>query len=231
MKRESHVESGRLPMFKTRFNALFNEANCTIGDFAKKIGLSRQTTGFYINGHRIPDAETLTEISKALNVSVDWLLGLTDENTVDSTVQSVCEYTGLSAQTVDALHAFERSSFEHNFIKRFLDDLLSDPYLISRICGILKNYAFAEKTAVNQNYSLTRKASDNTLPVCENGKFYIQPSEAAGMYLGEVIGYMSGGINDIIEDMAEEMVRPDHISSANREQFDSFRFSVYSEKE
>ena len=51
------------------------------------------------------------------------------------------------------------------------------------------------------------------------------------MYLGEVIGYMSGGINDIIEDMAEEMVRPDHISSANREQIDSFRFSVYSEKE
>lgn len=39
---------GRLPIMKMRLKELQGDMSAT--DFAKKIGLSRQTVGFYLNG-------------------------------------------------------------------------------------------------------------------------------------------------------------------------------------
>ena len=87
-------KEGRLPVMKERLKELQGDMSAT--DFAKKIGLSRQTVGFYLNGDRIPDSETLIQICHNCHVSADWLLGLSDEKTLDSSAQSASRYTGLS---------------------------------------------------------------------------------------------------------------------------------------
>lgn len=70
--------SGRLPELRARLREL--QGNMSVTDFADKLGLSRQTVGFYLNGNRIPDSETLIQICNACHVSADWLLGIEKED-------------------------------------------------------------------------------------------------------------------------------------------------------
>lgn len=68
----------RLPIFRQRLNELLGDMTTT--EFAKKVGLSRQTMGFYLNGDRIPDSAILIQICKTCNVSADYLLGLSADD-------------------------------------------------------------------------------------------------------------------------------------------------------
>ncbi|MEW6727099.1 MAG: helix-turn-helix domain-containing protein [Bacillota bacterium] len=47
-------------------------------ELAGKTGISYKTISTYINGHSKPSLGALAGMAKALNVSVDWLLGLSD---------------------------------------------------------------------------------------------------------------------------------------------------------
>lgn len=113
--KQSHVKPGRFPAFKDRLNILMGEMNTT--EFAKHIGLSRQTTGFYLNGDRIPDAETLYQICQHCNVSADWLLGLAPEKakTSDISELAICKKTGLSSDAVENLIGTNEYG-KHHFI-------------------------------------------------------------------------------------------------------------------
>jgi len=71
----------RFPIFQERFKLL--RGNIPQDEFAKKIGVSRPTVGFYENGERLPDALVLKKISENLNVSVDYLLGIDVENKLE----------------------------------------------------------------------------------------------------------------------------------------------------
>ena len=66
----------KLPIFQKRFNEL--RGNKSQDEFAKFIGVSRATIGFYENGERVPDAITLIKIADACDVDVEFLLGRSD---------------------------------------------------------------------------------------------------------------------------------------------------------
>ena len=65
--------------------------------------LQRQSISQYMVGQSNPDTERLTAICKALDVSADYLLGLTDQKTQNITLRRVCEVTGFSEASVKAL--------------------------------------------------------------------------------------------------------------------------------
>lgn len=92
----------RFPVFTERFRELRGERDNT--DFAKFLGISRQTVGFYCNGDRIPDALGLKQIADKCGVSADWLLGLTDVRTPDMDVRATADYTRLSTGAIERLH-------------------------------------------------------------------------------------------------------------------------------
>ena len=69
-------ERTRLQIFTDRFRELQGDRSNT--EFAKFLGISRQTVGFYCNGDRIPDALGIRDIAEKCGVSADWLLGLSD---------------------------------------------------------------------------------------------------------------------------------------------------------
>lgn len=94
-------QNDRLPIFKERLEELRKlMGNPSNTEFAKTIGISRQTLGFYLNGDRIPDCETLVQICKKCNVSSNWLLGLSNDTAIKS--HSVDEL-GLSPKSVSVL--------------------------------------------------------------------------------------------------------------------------------
>ena len=92
------MEQKRLPIFAERFAKL--RGDMTQGEFADTLGISRPTVGFYENGSRLPDALVLRQIAEKCKVSSDWLLGLSDEPSLDVDIQKVCKYTGLSSPAI-----------------------------------------------------------------------------------------------------------------------------------
>jgi len=94
----------RFPIFRTRFRDLMWNLHMSATEFADYLGLSRQTVGFYLNGNRIPDILTLTQICNRCSVSADWLLGLSVETSPDQSIQGACIYTGLSGPSIKKIH-------------------------------------------------------------------------------------------------------------------------------
>lgn len=106
--------SPKLPVFRERLNELLGDMSIT--DFAKKVGITRQTMGFYLNGDRIPDIATLFQICNICNVSADWLLGLSDVTSRDIQTRNIVESTGISERNV---------IFLENPPEKFWDDPIS----------------------------------------------------------------------------------------------------------
>ncbi len=73
MERYAHV------MFKERFNQVVKTCGKTQVEIAKAINVSKQCVNDYKAGKSMPSVETLILLCEYLNVSADYLLGLTDK--------------------------------------------------------------------------------------------------------------------------------------------------------
>ena len=61
-----------------RIQILRKENNLTQQDLAEKLGVSNKSISKYERGEREPDFNTLKKLSNIFNVSIDYLLGLSD---------------------------------------------------------------------------------------------------------------------------------------------------------
>lgn len=62
-------------MLNNRLKSLRNEKGALQKDVAEYLKISTSAYGFYEQGKRIPDIETLNKLSDYYNVSIDYLLG------------------------------------------------------------------------------------------------------------------------------------------------------------
>ena len=65
--------------FSYRLIVLMEDFNMSQVDLSNKIGISNVTISRYLSGDRIPRLDVITKIASAFNVSVDYLLGLSDD--------------------------------------------------------------------------------------------------------------------------------------------------------
>lgn len=65
--------------------------------------LKRETISYYENGSRDIKTDMLIQLAKNLNVSADWLLGLSEAKTTNPKIKEVCEYTGLSENALNKI--------------------------------------------------------------------------------------------------------------------------------
>lgn len=96
--KQPNEKKSRFPIFRERLNQLLGDM--TAAAFAEKVGITRQTMGFYLNGERIPDSLGLAQICTSCNVSSDWLLGLTNDPNFKP---CAADDLGLSAATISDL--------------------------------------------------------------------------------------------------------------------------------
>lgn len=74
--------------FSYRLTILLEENNMTQIQLAKKIGTSNVTICRYLTCERVPRLDVVTKIASVFNVSLDYLLGLTDDKNVQTSEES-----------------------------------------------------------------------------------------------------------------------------------------------
>lgn len=86
--------------FGKRLGKIMQQKGVSRGALKDSTGLSLQSISNYLKDKRKPDCEMVAEIAKALNVSADYLLGLSEVSTRNETVQGVHDLTGLSQKAI-----------------------------------------------------------------------------------------------------------------------------------
>lgn len=119
-------------------------------ELAKILSVSDNTISYFCSGTRVPNTEQLIKISKALDVSTDYLLGLTPNTTTDPDLKFICDYTGLSENTILMLkesvyneNAFSSldtvSEYVYN-LHKMVDLMFSDEHFVMLFCSNFINY-------------------------------------------------------------------------------------------
>ena len=67
-----------LENFSYRLTVLLDENNMSQTQLAEKVGTTNVTIWRYINGERIPRIDVVSRIAAVFNVSLDYLLGISD---------------------------------------------------------------------------------------------------------------------------------------------------------
>ena len=104
MKKES-VFNGYNSVFATRLRKEMDEQNKTQKEVADVLGITRQAISQYLDGAVQPNAEKLYKLAKYLRVSADWLIGLSEVSTPNTTIRAVHDLTGLSELSIVKLAA------------------------------------------------------------------------------------------------------------------------------
>lgn len=85
-----------------KIDDILKDRKMTQKQLAEKAGVSPSRVNDVING-KGTTAKTIIGICSALEVSADYLLGLSDVATQDADLKMVCEYTNLSEKAVEAI--------------------------------------------------------------------------------------------------------------------------------
>ena len=181
----------RLPIFRERFTSLLNSSDMSRTEFATKLGLSRQTVGFYLNGDRIPDAEGLLSLAESCGVSSDWLLGLSEASDRNETVQQISKCTGLSESAISILHRMNTISNNGPLPKEFGKQYIR--LYSAFICNL-------------KVMGMTQTAIPNILRIRENGlseteeDIFNNPSEAISFYTFQMQNVILDFLQDYFKD-------------------------------
>ena len=157
-------------LFAARLRSLIDSRNISKQQLAESIGVSRQAVSQYSDGSTVPNAEKLARIADYFNVSTDYLLGRTDQATTDITVKAICDYTGLSQASVEAL--CDMSHFAED-IKNTVNALLEDEYYL-----MMSDLGYSDYSHTEKSFNLLGKIShflnvpdsDAELHISESGK-------------------------------------------------------------
>ena len=115
-------------IFATKLRALMAKGidgkKITQQDLAAATGYTRQAISQYMDGSVMPNAEKLAAISEFFNVSADYLLGLSESETINPELRAARDYTGLSTEALERLHeqmesieSFRRFRADDEFLK------------------------------------------------------------------------------------------------------------------
>mgnify|MGYP002624216007 CR=1 FL=1 len=113
-KQTKSNENNYNKFFPSRLRIALESEGKTQAELSRFLGISSQMIGYYKTGQSSPDWETLVKISQFFNVSVDWLLGLSDIKSCDSDIKNAAFTTGLSSESIETLHDENKDLLEQN---------------------------------------------------------------------------------------------------------------------
>lgn len=153
-------------IFATRLKEIMKERGENQTTLAAKITskyatIQRQTISLYMNGQSKPDTERLTAIAKILDVSSDWLLGMSESKEPESEVRQICNYTGLSASSIRQLHYLNSLDDPLKVSLWLLDEILGRDILDFRTdawrCAVAGVYDKSSEELVNRMGELDKE--------------------------------------------------------------------------
>lgn len=138
-----------LTKFRVRLRTARQKTKMNQEEFAKKIGVSRSSLSYYEKGERIPDIATLISIHNETGLSIDYLLGLTDNENEEYAV--VNKTTGLSERAINMLQ-------DSHTVSTVIDFILcsADIKEFSTLCAALWNNSIKKHQDGEDNAFLYR---------------------------------------------------------------------------
>lgn len=134
-----------LNIFAKRLGELIKEHNLVHENIAQAIDVTRQGVGKWVNGESVPDVLTVAKLAKFFGVSVDYLAGTSDIKTTNVDLKGVCEYTGLTEESIENIltnlsERGEPEEFREDMqrVNHILNELLSSNCFSSMV-----HYCFA----------------------------------------------------------------------------------------
>lgn len=127
---------------KDRVEAQLLKLNKTKGWLANQMNMSIQSLSRMLGGNNKPRIDNIIELSKILNVSIDYLLGVSNEATIDLSIKDISKKTGLSVKSVEKLQYFNSKSQRQ--LKALNLILENSDYLLSSLYDYLEIYPFGE---------------------------------------------------------------------------------------
>ncbi len=120
----------RVAVFRRRMQRVIEHSGLNHAGFAKTIGVERSTLSQLLSegNLRLPRADTIANLAEKYQVSIDWLLGLTDQGTLSPDVmKEPLEFEDFSGSTMNETmlqwHR-EAGSYRVRYIPITLPDLL-----------------------------------------------------------------------------------------------------------
>jgi len=83
-----------------RLRELMDGREAKTEELANAVGIGSSAVRMWYTGYARPDIEKIPAICKFYNVSADWLLGISETQSVDIEMRDICEKTGLSANAL-----------------------------------------------------------------------------------------------------------------------------------
>lgn len=93
-------------VFASRLRIALKASGLNQATLAKKIGITPQMVSHYCLGNNVPQLSVLAVIAHELNVSTDYLLGLTKSESSQPEIRNISEYTGLDTNSIETLHKY-----------------------------------------------------------------------------------------------------------------------------
>lgn len=149
--------------FVNRLEDLMKKKELSRKELAKVAGVSIQTIGNYLNGTRLPDFYGFRSLATALNVSADYLLGLSDVASSNTTVRDIHEVTGLSEKAISNLSVSKSvCESEHiEIINHFLESYFMHD-LTASIWFYLSDTTFQDMIVEGTYAKLEKEAFEST---------------------------------------------------------------------
>jgi len=92
-----------------RIKTLREEKGFTQQTLADALHLKRETINMWENGFRDLKTGSIIALADFFDVSADYILGRTDNRTLDTSIQSACEVTGLTEHAIAILNKAQRN--------------------------------------------------------------------------------------------------------------------------
>lgn len=131
-------ETGEI--FQKRLQLLLQRSSLNKAQFAESIGVNRSALAQLLSEQllRLPRAETLSSIATTYNVSIDWLLGLSQDEHVSSAVSSTMEIEQVTNGQHTKLGQWHRDAIGYKI--RYVPSNLPDSLMIEEVIGYERQY-------------------------------------------------------------------------------------------
>ena len=116
-----------------RLNILNSQNYVKQSDISTELGISETMYNKYRRGKAVPKGETLMLIAKHFGVTTDYLLGLSNTQSVKVDIQNACKVTGLSGEAIDGLEYVRKY---YPMYLPAMNSIISSDYFINILSAI-----------------------------------------------------------------------------------------------
>ena len=104
-----NVQDNYNTAFAKRLRELIESTGVSQSELANSVGVTRQAINSYTLGNTVPNSDVLTNIATYFDVSADYLLGLSNVQSIDPKIVSVHQVTGLSEKAIRMLKNYNKT--------------------------------------------------------------------------------------------------------------------------